>query len=93
MIRFPAEDCREYDSFKYTSSLQLRTAEEMNDTYKTKLKLDKEVGGSILRMKWTCNLDLHTLLHASLHTLIHDLLHTLLQTILHTLLHTPMPGL
>ena len=30
-------------------------------TYMTKLKLDKEVGGGVLRMRWTCNLDLHTL--------------------------------
>ena len=46
-------------------------------SYKTKLKLDKEVGGGVLRMRWTCNLDLHTLLHTLLHAMLHTLLHTL----------------
>ena len=36
----------------------------VSGTYKTKLKLDKEVGGGVLLMKWICNLDVHTLLHA-----------------------------
>ena len=35
------------------------------NTYKTKLELNKEVGGGIL--------DLHTLLHVLLHTLLHTL--------------------
>ena len=33
-------------------------------TYKTKLKLDKEVGGGVLLMRWICNFDVHTSLHA-----------------------------
>ena len=37
--------------------------------YKTKLKLDKEVGGGVLLMRWTCSLDFHTFLHTLLHTI------------------------
>ena len=58
----------------------MRSLESYTD--KTKLKLDKEVGGGVLRRRWTCDLDLHPSLRTSLHTLLHTISITLFHSLI-----------